>query len=597
MDRLDPQAEYRNRLSAWQRKFEDARRQSLQLGNVRLGVAVTAAILAYFAFITPAISGWWLLIPLFVFIALVIYHERIAAREQFAKRGISYYETRLHRFDQHWAGTGPDGKEFDDPEHVYGSDLDLFGSGSLFQLISTARTAAGERILANWFRSPSPAPEVRLRQQAVAEMRDDFQLREDLALLGEDVRAGVHAELLAEWGSAPPVPLIAGARIFCFLIACASVVTFGGFLAQRLNLWPFGISVASAVAAGIALRRAVDAIHSGIDTPAHDLQILSLLLGRLERERFQTPLLKRLRAELDTDGHAPAAAIRRLRVRVDMLDSSDHLLVRIIGPAILWREQSALAIEAWRARNGHKVGQWIAAIAEFEAISSLASFAFERPAAQFPELLEDGPVFEAVALRHPLMSPARAVPNDVSLGSSPRLLILSGSNMSGKSTLLRSIGLNAVLAWSGAPTTADRLRISPMAVGASIRIVDSLQDNRSRFYSEITRLRQIVELTNGPDPVLFLLDEFLSGTNSHDRLIGAQAVIRTLLKRGAIGVVTTHDLALTQIEEEFRAIAANVHFEDHLEDGRISFDYRLKPGVVQRSNALELMRAVGLDVF
>jgi DNA mismatch repair ATPase MutS len=168
--------------------------------------------------------------------------------------------------------------------------------------------------------------------------------------------------------------------------------------------------------------------------------------------------------------------------------------------------------------------------------------------------------------------------------------------MSGKSTLLRSVGLNAALAWAGAPVTATRLRISPVAVGASIRIVDSLQDGKSRFYAEITRLRQIVEMTSASTPVLFLLDELLSGTNSHDRRIGAEAVIRTLVLRGATGLVTTHDLALTDIRSQLDGQAVNVHFEDHLEDGQMHFDYRLKPGVVARSNALELMRAVGLDV-
>ena len=231
-----------------------------------------------------------------------------------------------------------------------------------------------------------------------------------------------------------------------------------------------------------------------------------------------------------------------------------------------------------------------------EALSSLATFAFERPQATFPELVSAGPMFEADGIRHPLMNPKTCVPNDVRLGGDGRLLIVSGSNMSGKSTLLRSIGLNAVLAWAGAPVTADRLRISPVAVGASIRVIDSLQDGRSRFYAEITRLRQIVDLTAGDRPPLFLLDELLSGTNSHDRRVGAEAVVRALVERGAVGLITTHDLALTAVASTLDGRATNVHFDDRIDDGRISFDYKLKPGIVEHSNALELMRAVGLDV-
>ncbi|MGH9661878.1 MAG: MutS-related protein, partial [Bryobacteraceae bacterium] len=232
--------------------------------------------------------------------------------------------------------------------------------------------------------------------------------------------------------------------------------------------------------------------------------------------------------------------------------------------------------------------RWLDAAGEIEALGSLAGYAYERPADPFPEIVEGGaPVFEAEALGHPLLSGERCVRNDVRLG----FLLVSGSNMSGKSTLLRSVGVATVMAMAGAPVRAGRLRLSPVAVGASIRTVDSLQGGASRFYAEITRLRHIVDLASGPRPVLFLLDELLHGTNSHDRLIGAEGIVRGLLARGGIGLVTTHDLALTHIAE-----GANVHFQDSIENGRMVFDYKLRPGVVTKSNALELMRSVGLDV-
>jgi DNA mismatch repair ATPase MutS len=211
-------------------------------------------------------------------------------------------------------------------------------------------------------------------------------------------------------------------------------------------------------------------------------------------------------------------------------------------------------------------------------------------------LTEGDVLFDGESLGHPLIAESRSVRNDVRLGAAPRAMIVSGSNMSGKSTLMRTIGTNVVLAQAGAPVRAKSLRLSPLAIGASIHILDSLQTGASRFYAEITRLRQIVELTKGELPLLFLLDEILSGTNSHDRLIGAEAVVKGLVERGAVGVVTTHDLALTRIVETLNGRAANVHFEDHLENGRMIFDYKMRPGVVQRSNALELMRSVGLEV-
>jgi DNA mismatch repair ATPase MutS len=238
-------------------------------------------------------------------------------------------------------------------------------------------------------------------------------------------------------------------------------------------------------------------------------------------------------------------------------------------------------------------------LAELEALSSFAAYAFEHPDDPFPELLPaSGPArSEAEGLGHPLIAEARCVRNDVRLGPERRLLVISGSNMSGKSTYLRAIGVNLVLAMAGAPVRARKFRLTPVQVGASIRTVDSLQDGTSRFYAEITRLGEIVRLAGQATPLVFLLDEILGGTNSHDRRIGAAGVARSLLERGALGLMTTHDLALTQIVKELQPPGANLHFEDQIQDGRMSFDYRLRPGIVEKSNALELMRSVGLEVM
>jgi DNA mismatch repair ATPase MutS len=235
-------------------------------------------------------------------------------------------------------------------------------------------------------------------------------------------------------------------------------------------------------------------------------------------------------------------------------------------------------------------------LGEIEALSDLAGYAYEHPQDVFPEFTDEAPLFDAEGLAHPLIPENRAIRNDVILGSDLRLIIISGPNMAGKSTFIRSVGINAVLAQCGAPVRARKLRLSRLAVGASVCVLDSLQGGISRFYAEITRLKVIADLTDGPLPVLFLLDELLQGTNSHDRRIGAEAVVRNLLKRGAVGLLTTHDLALAEIAVSMGATAANFHFEDHLEEGKLRFDHRLSPGIVQTSNALQLMRSIGLDV-
>lgn len=596
MDRHEPLSEYLARLEFWRESHSADQKIFIQLGNFRLGLVLLTVLLGWLAFFKDAFSGWLLLAPLAVFIALIVYHERVARRQQLAERGIAYYDRGVTRLDDRWAGTGNPGDRFANPEHIYSGDLDLFGKGSLFELLCVARTAEGEQTLAGWLLAPAPAAEVQSRQEAVADLRSRVQLREDIALLGEDVRSGVHAAALAAWGAAKPIRFLAGARWIALALSAWNLVAFILFMSQGVSARTLLIGVGVTLLFGVLLRRPTLEVIGSVDTPSSDLQVLALLLARLEKEQFEAPRLRELRAALDVAGLPASHRIARLRRWMEFLDSSDHLLVRVIGPALLWRQQAAMAIESWRQQTGPRVGNWIAAVAELEALSSLAALAYERPHWTVPELVDDGPMFEGDVVRHPLMNPSRAVPNDVAIGGNLRLLIISGSNMSGKSTLLRAVGLNTVLAWAGSVVAAQRLKVSLVTVAASMRVVDSLQDGKSRFYAEITRLRQMMDLTLAKRPVLFLLDELLSGTNSHDRRIGAEAVVRTLVERGAIGFVTTHDLALTQIASSINDRAVNVHFEDQLENGQIHFDYKMRSGVVERSNALELMRAVGLEV-
>jgi DNA mismatch repair ATPase MutS len=231
-----------------------------------------------------------------------------------------------------------------------------------------------------------------------------------------------------------------------------------------------------------------------------------------------------------------------------------------------------------------------------EALAALSAYAYEHPAAVFAEFVEEAPFFDAEGLAHPLLPEGRAVRNDLRLDGERRLVLISGPNMAGKSTFVRGVGINAVLAQCGATVQAKRLRLSQLAVGASICVLDSLQGGVSRFYAEIQRLKLISDLTRGPAPVLFLLDELLSGTNSHDRLTGTQFLVRALVAQGAVGLITTHDLALTEIAETISGSAVNCHFEDQLQNGKLHFDYKLKPGVVRTSNALKLMQQIGLVV-
>jgi DNA mismatch repair ATPase MutS len=298
-------------------------------------------------------------------------------------------------------------------------------------------------------------------------------------------------------------------------------------------------------------------------------------------------------------GAEPASrSVRRFARIVNWIDAYGSLIVRIVELPLLYSVQTALAAEAWRKRCGARMRAWIEIAGEVEALLSLATYAFEHPSDPFPEfaLAPGSAIFDAEGLGHPLIAASQCVRNDVRLDAATRVLLVSGSNMSGKSTLLRTVGVNTILAMAGAPIRGTRLWLSPLALGTRLRSIDSLQEGRSTFYTELLRIRQVVEMTAGSAPVLFLFDELLDGTNSHDRRIGAENLVRVLLAKGAIGIMTTHDLALTEMAASLNGAVQNVHFQDYVENGQMRFDYKLRGGVVTKSNALELMRLAGLDV-
>ncbi|MGB9031342.1 MAG: mismatch repair protein, partial [Acidobacteriaceae bacterium] len=420
-------------------------------------------------------------------------------------------------------------------------------------------------------------------------------LRERLFTAGEDVRAGVHPETLAAWGEGKPdfqsrwLPWVL-ALLAVFWVA--SIVFWGMTrnwdLAMLMSLINYAVSN--------RLQRRVGASAEAVEKAAQDLRVLREVLEVMEGEPFTAERLRALQARLNTAGIAPSVAVKKLERVYDWLEDRRNGFVAIFNAFVFYTAQFTMAAERWRAQFGPAIRGWLEAVGEFEALAALSGYAYEHPADVMAELVEERPLFETEGLAHPLLPLDKAVGNDLKLGRAPQLMVISGPNMAGKSTFLRGVGLNAVLAQCGAPVRAKRLRMSPVTVGASICVLDSLAGGVSRFYAEIQRLKVLSDLAGGPAPLLFLLDELLGGTNSHDRLEGTRFVVRELVGKGAIGLVTTHDLALTAIPEAMDGTGRNGHFEDSIEDGQLKFDYRLRPGVVQTSNALKLMKAVGLKV-
>jgi hypothetical protein len=593
---VSPVQEYKQRLE--QRRASHARLSALdeRLSYARLVVFAAGAIIAWLVFWRHALAGPWLVAPIVAFGWLMRWHDRVIRERDAAARAIAFYERGLARIEDRWIGGGEPGNRFRDDEHLYANDLDLFGNGSLFELLSIARTRAGEETLAAWLKAPASPDVVRQRQQAVHEMTPRLDLRESLALAGTDVRAGVDSALLVEWAAAPA---LLGSQWPWAIATALTLSAIGAAVYWVLSGDPQAVIVVAVleVVLSFTRRKRIDQVLHAADRAARDLDVLAHVLERLERESFSSERLAALRAALGTGSVAASHAIRRLHWLAEMHDWQHNQFFAPFAAFLLWGTHLAYAMERWRRIHGAHVAGWLSLVGEFEAFSSLSAYRYEHPDDTFPEILDTAtPTFDGDALGHPLLPTARMIRNDVHLRGDTRLLVVSGSNMSGKSTLLRTAGINAVLALAGAPVRAARLHLTPLAVGATLRIQDSLQEGRSRFYAEITRIRRLADTATGPLPLLFLLDEIFHGTNSHDRLIGATGVLRSLLDREALGLITTHDLALTQVANDLAPRAVNVHFEDTFEGGEIHFDYRMKAGPVTRSNAIALMRAVGLDV-
>ena len=463
------------------------------------------------------------------------------------RRARLLYERGMARLSSTWAGAGPDGARFLDG-HRFAHDLDLFGPASLFQLLDTARTEIGEETLAAWLGNGAEIDEIRARQLAVAELTPKVDFREDLAVIAAEAHVAKTGPLAA-WAASPSAGL---SLVHTAVFAASAIVSASLVVAALMERAPWTALLAwILVQAGIVRiwRARIRTALAGIDAAAYDLGLMADLLARLEVEPFESARLAAVRAALVVEGMPPSRRIARLRRLVTFLDQATlNLWFRPIAALLLVREQTAVGIDRWHAAYGPAVAQWLRAVGDVEALSALATYAYEHPADPYPALVDGGPLFDATALGHPLIDERVGVRNDVRLGDGhPRALIVSGSNMSGKSTLLRGVGVNVVLALAGAPVRAADLTLSPLAIGSTMRIDDSLQAGHSRFYAEILRIRTIVDLARGPRPLLFLLDEILGGTNSHDRRIGAEAIVRILVDAGAIGLVTTHDLALTEL--------------------------------------------------
>lgn len=590
---MSPTEQYSQRLAERKARLTQFDALNTRIERMRLGIAALFLILAFLSFGPVGLAPAWLCLPALLFGALLVYHQRIRNLRGRAHRAAEFYQTGLDRINDQWIGKGKSGARFDLQHHIYGDDLDLFGAGSLYELLCAARTQLGENILAQWLLAPADIETIRARQTSIRDLRNRLALRESMAVDGDAAKIDLHPDTLDTWAQAPNRLHAAWIRWTAPLMAAMAIAAIV-LWAVRGIVFPLLAVILAELALSYWLKKPIHAAVTTVENAYEDLKSLSVLLKRIEAERFEAPALHELQLKLSSHGSGASTAIAKLATIVNFVEARRNPILAPFMLLLMYPLQTALAAERWRAAHGAVIHSWLKTLGEFEALLSLGRYAFEQADDPFPEFLEGAPAFSAARLGHPLIPAAVRICNDVDISGATRVLLVSGSNMSGKSTLLRTIGINTVLAMAGAPVRASSLRLTPLQIGASIRINDSLHEGSSRFYAEIKRLRQLFEPNSLP--LLFLLDELLQGTNSADRLVGAQGLIRALMQRGAIGLISTHDLALTEIHGVDPGAIKNVHFQDELIDGGLQFDFKLQPGIVTRSNGIALMRSIGLDV-
>jgi hypothetical protein len=590
---------YETRLNDVQMGMEQARLHHIAAAVLLVVVGALFLTLGLYA-IRKQLPFWAPLLPIPIEALAVQRYRRYREAGSRTWRLRRFYDRAVKRVQGDWLGSGVTGEAFNDPSHAYANDLGIFGEGSLFELICVGRSGVGQRGLANYLSEAPSLEETRARQEAVRELCQRTDLREKVALLGPFEFSESKWETFTDWLDSPAVPFPGFLGTILLISSALLVIIMIAGLALGGTIFPW-ISVASWMtpfilfhaAVGLTLQSRVKRMIHSFGALSSETQLVREGLQMIESQQFTSAKLCRIADRVRTG----SASIRKLERRLNALHERNKDWFYLPSHVLALGTQLCIAIEQWRAKNGSALRAWLEAWAEFEALNALACYAYENPDNTFPELVEGDACFEARATGHPLLPHQVCVPNDVRLNRRSRFYIVSGSNMSGKSTLLRTIGLNAVLALAGAPVRAQSLRMSRLSVCASLAVVDSLLSGKSKFLAEVDRLRQAIELASGNSPVLFLVDEIFSGTNSRDRRTAAEAVVRTLVDRGAIGALSTHDLALSEIADDGGAPRGeNVHMGSKGKGDPMDFDYLLKPGVTQEANALAIARMAGVPV-
>ena len=598
----NPQKTYERRKQAYE-KLQAKQRQAVnRLSNFRLFTFIIGFALAFFLYrnLSGTVGGVAGLLTMILFIYLAIQHKRMRYRLKFSEILAKLNHKGIDRLSGEWVKFPDDGVEFKDEEHPYASDLDLLGQGSIFQWINSAQTPRGREVVQNILKEPlMKRQEIAMRQEAVTEIAKNLAWRQRYEAEGILVSDQFpNTEPLLNWAVQThedylrPVVKV-GMRIFP-----ATTILMVLLYAFQLSV-PWQVP-ALCVGAQILLLQVYGNERSRILSMVYryesSIRTYAEMLNHLETKNFETEWLKTRQHLLrNGEGQSATKQIQRLSKLVEWISNRNNAMFLIVNILTLWDYQCMIALEEWKKKSGRLLETWLEVIAEVEALSSLSNIRYDNPAWAMPQILEEQSGLSAQNLGHPLLTRKR-VSNDFELKNPSGIVLITGSNMSGKSTFLRTVGSNLVLAYTGAPVCAEQLSCSLFNLWTCMRISDNLEQSISSFYAEILRIKRIVEAAKEDKSVFFLLDEIFKGTNSHDRHQGAIALINQLQKEGAMGLVSTHDLELGELESESKGRIKNYHFREYYENQEIRFDYMLRTGISTTRNALYLIKLAGIEI-
>jgi DNA mismatch repair ATPase MutS len=589
---------YTEQIQKYQQAVYDTQKLETRLSFMRLGAFMGALLLFYFALGTSlGFAVFLLLAGLAVFVNILKKHLATSRKKTHLQNLLIINQKELDCIHGNFQSY-PDGKEFMDKEHPYSGDLDIFGKASLFQFINRTTSKPGSITLAKWLQHPAEISEIFRRQEAITELKDLADWRQELMAIGykyED--SGNNPEVIMNWAKESPNTL--KSKVLKPVINICSILAITAVIG-----WPFGVpEILLTLLIGINVSivykflNDVKNIHNSVSQTSTLLKSYEATILLIENQNFKSAKLLELQKKFISTNISASKQLKELYRLVNKLDYRLNILISIpLNLFYFWDIRQVLKLEKWKDQNRGYIQQWFDAMAEFEALSSLANLYYNNPDWKIPLISYDHFKFNTENLGHPLIPANRRVSNDFDINSTGKIIIVTGSNMSGKSTFLRTCGTNIVLAMAGAPVCAKTFEISRVMVLTSMRIIDSLEENTSSFYAELKRLANIIKTVEEKDKVFLLLDEILRGTNSNDRHIGSVALIKQLVKNDAVGIIATHDLALSQLEVELPHHIDNYNFDVKIENEELFFDYKLMKGICKSLNASILMKKMGIKV-